>query len=60
MSVKTLFTTEFPIFALAVPGNGLVVVAGGGGASKTGVPNSIVSLPASKLILFVGAMGLKH
>ena len=43
-----VFSCEFPIYC-ARPGGqeGELVVAGGGGQSKTGVPNAIVSGPGT-------------
>lgn len=34
---------NFPPFAMAVDKDNLVLIAGGGGASRTGVPNQLVS-----------------
>ena len=39
---EILFSTGFPIYALEVDTEGGIVVAGGGGSAKTGVPNVIV------------------
>ena len=39
---RGLFSTNFPLYAIAITPGGHVVVAGGGGAAKTGVPNAIV------------------
>lgn len=41
MSVKTLFHTEYPMYGLAATTQGHVIVCGGGGVAKTGVPNCI-------------------
>lgn len=38
-----LYRAPFPLYALQVdPGSGLLIVAGGGGASKTGINNGVV------------------
>lgn len=37
-------TTNFPLYAVNVISENEFIVAGGGGASKTGVPNAIVSM----------------
>ncbi|XP_072317484.1 guanine nucleotide-exchange factor SEC12 [Eucyclogobius newberryi] len=40
--VPDLYRAPFPLYAVKVdPGTGLVVVAGGGGASKTGIKNAL-------------------
>ena len=33
---------DFPVYAVGVTNSGCLVVAGGGGSAKTGVPNMIV------------------
>ncbi|XP_065843212.1 guanine nucleotide-exchange factor SEC12-like [Oscarella lobularis] len=37
----TLFAADYPLFAIASLKDGCLLVAGGGGASKTGVPNRV-------------------
>ncbi len=37
-------TTNFPLYTVNTIGDDHFLVAGGGGASKTGVPNAIVSI----------------
>jgi len=43
MSGKTLFATDFPVYTITASFDGHVVVTGGGGSAKTGVPNVLVS-----------------
>ena len=43
MSGTLVDTTNFPIYAVNVLDENHFVVAGGGGASKTGIPNAFVS-----------------
>jgi len=38
---KGLFSTEYPLYAITTTPSGYVLVAGGGGSSRTGVPNAI-------------------
>ena len=38
----TLGTTDFPLYTLRMVGDRHFLVAGGGGAAKTGVPNAMV------------------
>eukprot|EP00050_Salpingoeca_kvevrii_P015326 m.45720 g.45720 ORF g.45720 m.45720 type:complete len:394 (+) comp6260_c0_seq1:25-1206(+) len=38
---RSLFTTDYPIYAIEVTPENRIVVAGGGGTAKTGVPNAI-------------------
>ena len=42
MSFCTLDTTNFPLYAVDVLDQNHILVAGGGGAAKTGVPNCMV------------------
>lgn len=42
MGSKTLFDTDFPIYTITPFGKCRVVVTGGGGSAKTGVPNALV------------------
>ena len=39
----TVATTDFPLYCIRLIGDRHILVAGGGGASKTGIPNAIVS-----------------
>lgn len=42
--VPDLYRAPFPLYSIKVdPKAGLVVIAGGGGPSKTGIKNSVVS-----------------
>jgi prolactin regulatory element-binding protein len=43
MAFTTLDTTNFPLYAVDVLDQSHFLVAGGGGAAKTGVPNCMVS-----------------
>lgn len=38
----TLAATDFPLYAFRMVGDRHFLVAGGGGAAKTGVPNAMV------------------
>jgi len=38
----TLASTDFPLYTIRMVGDRHFLVAGGGGAAKTGVPNAIV------------------
>lgn len=51
MGSKTLFATDFPIYTITPYGKCRVVVTGGGGSAKTGVPNILVSTPYSKILV---------
>jgi hypothetical protein len=42
MSVPVLFEADYPLYSIHVRGN-QAIVCGGGGVSKTGVPNGLVS-----------------
>lgn len=42
MSFTTLETTNFPLYAVNVLDKDHFLIAGGGGAAKTGVPNALV------------------
>ena len=44
----TLFAADYPLFAIASLKDGCLLVAGGGGASKTGVPNRVVGANISR------------
>ena len=44
MATTLLDTTNFPIYAINILSEDHFVVAGGGGASKTGIPNAFVRL----------------
>lgn len=42
--VPDLYRAPFPLYSIKVdPNTGLVITAGGGGASKTGIKNAVVS-----------------
>lgn len=42
--VPDLYRAPFPLYSVKVdPDTGLVIIAGGGGASKTGIKNAVVS-----------------
>ena len=42
--VPDLYRAPFPLYTIKVdPKSGLVITAGGGGASKTGIKNAVVS-----------------
>ncbi len=42
--VPDLYRAPFPLYSVKVdPKSGLVMIAGGGGASKTGIKNAVVS-----------------
>ena len=47
MAVKgvNLAATDFPLYAFRMVGDRHFLVAGGGGAAKTGVPNAMVCCP---------------
>ena len=47
MAVKgvTLAATDFPLYTFRMVGDRHFLVAGGGGAAKTGVPNAMVCCP---------------
>ena len=51
MGSKTLFATDFPIYTITPFGKRRVVVTGGGGSAKTGVPNALVSTLYSKILV---------
>ena len=51
MGSKTLFATDFPIYTTTPFGKCRIVVTGGGGSAKTGVPNALVSMLYSKLLV---------
>jgi len=40
----TLASTDFPLYTFRMVGDRHFLVAGGGGAAKTGVPNAMVRL----------------
>ena len=42
MSFTTLETTNFPLYAVNVLDKDHFLIAGGGGAAKTGIPNAMV------------------
>ena len=42
MAFTTLETTNFPLYAVNVLDREHFLIAGGGGAAKTGVPNALV------------------
>ncbi len=45
--VPDLYRAPFPLYCIRVdPDTGLVITAGGGGASKTGIKNAVVSSEA--------------
>ena len=44
MATSLIDTTNFPIYAVNVLSENHFMVAGGGGASKTGIPNAFVSV----------------
>ena len=44
MSFTTLETTNFPLYAVNVLDKDHFLIAGGGGAAKTGVPNALVCI----------------
>ncbi len=46
MSFEELFVSDFPLYCALAFGKGEFCVTGGGGKSKTGVPNAIVSILA--------------
>lgn len=46
-------TSEFPLFLVRVIDDHHFLVAGGGGKSKTGIPNAIVRICCSSLIFDV-------
>ena len=48
MSSSLIDTTNFPIYAVNVLSENHFMVGGGGGASKTGIPNAFVSVKQSK------------
>lgn len=51
--VPDLYRAPFPLYSVKVdPKTGLVITAGGGGASKTGIKNGVVSVQASLGWLF--------
>ena len=37
-----LFSTDYPLYSVGTLKNGTFFVAGGGGKSKTGIPNTLV------------------
>lgn len=39
-----MITTNYPLYSVVSLGNGQIAITGGGGASKTGVPNAVVSI----------------
>lgn len=48
--VPDLYRAPFPLYSIKVdPKTGLVITAGGGGASKTGIKNAVVSNEAQVL-----------
>ena len=51
MGSKTLFATDFPLYTITPFGKCRIVVTGGGGSAKTGVPNALVSTLYSKLLV---------
>ena len=51
MASKTLFATDFPIYTISPFDKRRVVVTGGGGSAKTGVPNALVSMLYSNLLV---------
>jgi len=50
MGSKTLFDTDFPIYTINPFGKCRVIVAGGGGSAKTGIPNALVSMYSKLLV----------
>ena len=40
----TVATTDFPLYTIQPVGDSHLLVAGGGGQAKTGVPNAVVCL----------------
>ena len=53
MGSKTLFATDFPIYTIVPFGKRRVVITGGGGSAKTGVPNALVSTLYSNILVHV-------
>lgn len=52
MASKLLVSTGYPLFTATCLKEGEIVIGGGGGASKTGVPNGLVSVLSHFLLLF--------
>ena len=50
MGSKTLFDSDFPIYTINPFGKCRVIVTGGGGSAKTGVPNALVSVYSKLLV----------
>lgn len=43
--VPDLYRAPFPLYTVKIdPNTGLIITAGGGGASKTGIKNAVVSV----------------
>lgn len=53
MSFTTLETTNFPLYAVNVLDKDHFLIAGGGGAAKTGVPNALVCVFALYLFTLI-------
>ena len=53
MSFKELFVSDFPLYSILPLGKGEFCVTGGGGKSKTGVPNAIVSVQLLNMKMFL-------
>ena len=53
MSFTTLETTNFPLYAVNVLDKDHFLIAGGGGAAKTGVPNALVCIFALYLFTLI-------
>lgn len=52
--VPDLYRAPFPLYSIKVdPKTGLVITAGGGGASKTGIKNAVVSTQDQENILYL-------
>ena len=53
MAFTTLETTNFPLYAVNALDREHFLIAGGGGAAKTGVPNALVCISLNYLVFTV-------
>lgn len=52
--VPDLYRAPFPLYTVKIdPKTGLIITAGGGGASKTGIKNAVVSVCISYLFMLL-------
>lgn len=59
--VPDLYRAPFPLYTVKVdPATGLVITAGGGGASKTGIKNAVVRTDDRDLYCGFALKSLQH